>query len=152
MTVAVPTDARGLTAVVDDLETILDPDAAWQEGPVVLRLPRFELTWERQLNPDLQALGMVDAFGDLTADFTPMHRDGRELGLHIAKVKQKTFLKVDEKGTEAAAVTSVEMSVTSCCGPAGFQVRADRPFFIAIRERLSGTVLFAGLIVEAPED
>jgi serpin B len=151
MTVVVPTDNRGLRAVVDDLATILDPGAQWQEGPVALYLPRFELDWERQLNPDLQALGMVDAFEPGLADFGPMASNPLGPNLHIKRVKQKTFLKVDEKGTEAAAVTSVEMSVTCAC-PSGFQVRADRPFLLAIRERLSGTVLFAGLIVEAPED
>ena len=152
MTVAVPTDQRGLTAVVGDLETILDPEAAWPRGPVDLFLPRFELEWERQLNGDLQALGMVDAFDDGRADFTPMYRRAREDGLHIERVKQKSFLKVDEKGTEAAAVTSVEITVVCACPPTRFTVRADRPFLLAIRERLSGTVLFAGLIVQAPQD
>ena len=74
----------------------------------------------------------------------------REVELHTKRVKQKTFLKVYEKVTEAAAVTSVEVGVTSV-GPSGRQVRADRPFLLTIRERLSGTVLFAGQIVEAPE-
>jgi serpin B len=70
--------------------------------------------------------------------------------LYVKSVRQKTFLKVDEVGTEAAAVTVVEVGVTSCCsGPP--VVRADRPFMIAIRERLSGAVLFAGLIIQAPE-
>jgi serine protease inhibitor len=150
MTVAVPVAGNGLAAVLDDLDAILDPDAQWGTGPVDLFLPRFELEWERQLNDDLKALGMVNAFDEGLADFTPMHRDARALQLHIKRVKQKTFLKVDEVGTEAAAVTSVEMTTTSA--PITLTVRADRPFFIAIRERLSGTVLFAGLIVEAPED
>jgi serpin B len=149
MTVAVPTDQRGLRAVVDDLGSILDPQAGWATGEVELYLPRFELKWERQLNPDLQALGMVDAFDAQRADFTPMYRRAREVQLHIKRVKQKTFLKVDEKGTEAAAVTSVEVGITSV--PMRTVVRADRPFLLAIRERLSGTVLFAGLIVQAPE-
>ena len=151
MTVAVPTGDRGLGPVLQELASILDPDAKWQEGPVALYLPRFELDWERQLNPDLQALGMVDAFDPNLADFGPMASNPLGPNLHIKRVKQKTFLKVDEKGTEAAAVTSVEMTVTCAC-PSGFTVRADRPFLLAIRERLSGTVLFAGLIVEAPEN
>jgi serpin B len=150
MTVAVPTGDRGLGAVLQEMASILDPTAQWQKGPVALYLPRFELEWKRELNPDLQALGMVDAFDPSRADFTPMASTLGEK-LYVKKVKQKTFLKVDEKGTEAAAVTSVEVGVTCAC-PSGFQVRADRPFLLAIRERLSGTVLFAGLIVEAPED
>jgi serpin B len=62
--------------------------------------------------------------------------------LFITNVKQKTFIDVNEKGTEAAAATSVEMGVTSA--PPSF--RADRPFLVAIRERHSGTILFVGLI------
>jgi serine protease inhibitor len=147
MTVAVPTDGAGLDAVIRDAESILDPNARWATTTVQLYLPRFQLEWERLLSDDLKALGMVDAFDDDLADFTPMARTARERGLHIAKVKQKTFIAVDEKGTEAAAVTSVEMRDES----AGPMVRADRPFLIAIRERLSGTILFAGLIVQAPK-
>ena len=148
MTVAVPTGTQGIAAVVADLASILDPAARWSTTEISLFLPKFELEWERVLNDDLKALGMVDAFDDARADFTPMYRRAREVGLHVKKVKQKTFLLVDEKGTEAAAVTSVEVGVTSA--PVVQVVRADRPFLLAIRERLSGTVLFAGLIVQAP--
>jgi serine protease inhibitor len=148
MTVAVPTAGRGIDAVVADLASILDPAAVWSTQEVSLYLPRFELSWERLLNDDLRALGMVDAFDAGKADFTAMYRAAREVQLHVKKVKQKTFLSVDEKGTEAAAVTSVEVGVTSA--PIVQIVRADRPFLLAIRERLSGTVLFAGLIVQAP--
>jgi serine protease inhibitor len=147
MTVAVPTGNQGLTPVVSDLASILDPDAAWGTQDVQVFLPRFKLEWERVLNDDLEALGMIDAFDADRADFTPMSRTARQTRLHIAKVKQKTFLAVDEKGTEAAAVTSVEMRDES----AGPTVRADRPFLLAIRERLSGTVLFAGLVVQPPQ-
>jgi serpin B len=151
MTIAMPKPTHDLDAVLGDLDSLLDPAAAWSAANVRLHLPRFQLEWERTLNDDLKALGMVDAFDDQLADFTPMYALARDVRLHVANVKQKTFLKVDEEGTEAAAVTVVEVSVSSCCaGP--LEVRADRPFFVAIRERLSGTVLFAGVIVEAPLD
>ena len=65
----------------------------------------------------------------------------------MSEVRQKTFLKVDETGTEAAATTSVGVPVLS--NSSGLV--ADRPFFLAIRERLTGTVLFEGFIVQAPE-
>ncbi|MDP2956572.1 MAG: serpin family protein [Longimicrobiales bacterium] len=146
MDVAVPRDGRGVEAVVNALGQILDPGAAWPKRTLPVALPRFELEWERVLNADLERLGMRDAFQPGVADFTPMYRRALEAGLHVKKVKQKTFLKVDEVGTEAAAVTSVEVGVTSM----PLSLRADRPFLIAIRERLSGTVLFAGLIIQAP--
>jgi serine protease inhibitor len=64
----------------------------------------------------------------------------------VTAVRQKTWMRVDEKGTEAAAVTSVDVGVTSM--PPTFI--ADRPFLLAIRERHSGTLLFLGAMAEAP--
>jgi serpin B len=149
MTIAVPLAAHGLPDLVADLEDILDPDAEWPTLEVEIHIPRFELEWERALTDDLIGLGMVDAFDEHAADFTPMYVHARRDGLHIREVLQKTFLKVDEEGTVAAAVTSVQMVLQCACGPP--VLRADRPFLIAIRERLSGTVLFLGQVVQAPE-
>jgi serpin B len=95
------------------------------------------------LNDPLQALGMRRPFDPVGADFTRMSAPG---GLFISKVKQKAFVDVHEEGTEAAAVTSVQIDLTSA-GPA---IRIDRPFVFAIRERLSGTILFLGKIVRPP--
>lgn len=86
-------------------------------------------------------MGMEVAFQP-GADFSRMFES---VGPWIHEVKQKSFVRVDELGTEVAAVTSVAM--TDSAPPT---VRADRPFLFAIRERLSGTTLFVGLIVEAP--
>jgi len=83
------------------------------------------------------------AFQPGAADFSRMFEGG---GPWIDQVLQKTFIRVDEEGTEAAAVTAVIM--TDSAPPS---IRADRPFLFVIRERLSGTVLFAGVVVEAPE-
>lgn len=107
------------------------------------------MEYQRTLNDDLQALGMRDAFDPGRANFRGMSGGALEQGLHVSRVLQKTFVSVDEEGTEAAAVTSVEMRVTSA--PQRFTLRADRPFLFVIRERLSGTVLFAGVIVRVPE-
>jgi serpin B len=87
----------------------------------------------------LTTLGMGIAFGrGGLADFTGMSPRGHDLV--ISDVLQKTFVDVNEEGTEAAAVTKVAVAVTSA--PATFTV--DRPFVFAIRERLSGTILFMG--------
>jgi len=61
-------------------------------------------------------------------------------------VRQKTFVDINEEGTEAAAVTSTGISLTSA--PITMVVRVDRPFVFVIRERLSGTVLFMGKVVK----
>jgi len=66
----------------------------------------------------------------------------------ISGAFHQATLKLDEEGTEAAAVTSVEIRVTCTCGPQ--VIRIDRPFVFAIRERLSGTILFLGKIVRPP--
>jgi serine protease inhibitor len=109
------------------------------EGDVVM--PRFRLEYERTLNDDLRALGMVTPFLPRQADFSGMSPRGREL--YIDFVKQSSFVEVDERGTEAAAVTTVGIGVVSL--PPGLYV--DRPFVFVIRERLSGTILFVGKVV-----
>ncbi|HUG41687.1 MAG TPA: serpin family protein [Longimicrobiales bacterium] len=109
-----------------------------REG-ILVRMPKLELEWEAALNEPLVELGMTDAFDERLADFT---RLTGEDGFFIEQALQKTFLKVDEEGTEAAAATAVGMGVTS----APPSVRLDRPFVFAIRERLSGTILFLGVI------
>ncbi len=110
-----------------------------QEGTLIL--PKFKLKYEIKLNDVLKALGMEIAFNPGQADFTRMYS---ERILFISKVKHKTFVKVDEEGTEAAAVTSVEIGYTS----EGLTMRLDRPFVFVIRENHSQTILFMGKIVE----
>ncbi len=127
-------DAQTWQAVVDGLRPV----------ELTLFLPRFRLEYERLLNDALKAMGMGVAFDPGRADFTRMYRWAIEDELHISKVKQKSFVEVNEEGTEAAAVTSVEVGVTS----APPVMRVDRPFLFAIRERFSGTVLFLGKIVD----
>ena len=95
-----------------------------------------------ELKKALTALGMGIAFAPGGADFTGIRECG---GLWIDKVKHKTYVKVDEAGTEAAAVTVVV--VVDSADPGKFHMRVDRPFLFAIREKHSGTVLFIGTIV-----
>lgn len=132
--------ARGTT--VRDFVSNLTEESwdAWTRelapGRAYVRLPRFELEWESRLNEPLVRLGMSDAFG--AADFSRLTPGG---GLWLDVVKQKTFVRVDEEGTEAAAVSG-GVGVTS----APPEIRFDRPFLVVIRERLSGTIVFMGVI------
>jgi serpin B len=144
MNVVVPSEEIGVDAFVESLDA-----GAWADivgglasTELLVALPRFRLEYERNLNEVLKSLGMEVAFEEAEADFSRMHRDARDLQLHISRVKQKAFVEVDEEGTRAAAVTSVEVGVTSA--PPVF--RADRPFVFAIRERLSGALLFMGVV------
>lgn len=129
---------------VGDLVNQLDDDtwATWlgstSEGKFTVHLPKFELEWDGMLKNALSTMGMGPAFVP-EADFSRMTP---AVDAHISAVRQKTFMKVDEEGTVAAAVTSVTVGVTSA--PPGLYV--DRPFLVAIRERLSGTILFLGVV------
>ena len=102
-----------------------------------LILPRFKLEYEVRLNEALEALGMGIAFGG-GADFSGMGPN-----LFISEVRHKTFVEVNEEGTEAAAVTAV-VGVKSL--PPAFRV--DRPFFFAIYDADTETILFMGTVTE----
>lgn len=143
MTLAMPAQGTHINAFVAGLSP-----ATWQafaSGTTTssfdLYVPRFNLSWEARLNDALQAMGMRQAFVPGGADFTALSRTmGNEL--FVSEVKQKALVEVNEAGTVAAAVTSVGIGVTSL--PPSF--RFDRPFVFAIRERLTGTVLFMGKV------
>ena len=115
---------------------------SFSEHELTLQLPKFTLEYDLTLNDVLKALGMEIAFDRDRADFTKMYTGpGR---LYISKVKHKTFVKVNEEGTEATAVTAVDMQIDSVLP----SMRVDRPFVFMIRENRSGTILFVGKIVE----
>lgn len=105
-------------------------------------MPRFKFTWESDLKEILSSLGMAVAFSNDEANFTKINSDGH---LFITKVKHKTFIDVNEEGTEAAAATSVGIGLTSV-GPGGPEFHAIRPFLFFITEEDTGAILFAGKI------
>src|SRR5215207_286141 len=149
MTILLPKQGKSVGQLLSSLTA-----ESWQSAvsgatarSVELQMPKFSLRWEALLNDPLQALGMRQAFEDGRADFSRMSSTAGNR-LSISRVKQKAFVDVHEEGTEAAAVTSVEIRVTCACGPQ--VIRIDRPFIFAIRERLSGTILFLGKIVRPP--
>lgn len=110
-------------------------------------LPRFKMEFEEDLKEILSEMGMEIAFDEKRADFGLMHERTPERNVYIAGVKHKTFIEVNEKGTEAAGATSVKMGVTSAPTDT-FDFVADRPFFFAIRDETTGTVLFMGAVNE----
>jgi serine protease inhibitor len=147
MTVVLPKEGTS----VGELVASLDPWSwaglvqSFREGEGKVHLPRFRMEWEKTLNETLQAMGMVQAFQAGVADFRGISSPGGgNPGLYVSLVKQKAYVDVDEEGTEAAAVTVVVIDRTSA---GRFDFRADRPFLFFIRERLSGTILFAGVFL-----
>jgi serpin B len=105
-------------------------------------LPKFTMEYESSLKDVLGALGMGIAFEPGLADLSGI--GGQPGDLYIDQVKHKTFLEINEEGTEAAAATSVGIRTVSL--PPSFRV--DRPFFFVIREALSGSILFMGRIMD----
>lgn len=143
MVVLVPNESlntflpRFTPALWDEISSGLGQEDTWTS--TLVRLPRFSFSYERTLNTVLQRLGMTDAFSAARADLSRIS-DER---LYVSFVKQNTFVEVNEEGTEAAAVTTIGIEVTSL--PMGFFV--DKPFLFLIRERTSNTLLFVGQVV-----
>lgn len=107
---------------------------------MVIALPKFKFDYEKTLDDILSTMGMGIAFSNF-ADFSGI---STTLPLLITEVKHKTYIDVNEEGTESAAATSVGIGYTSM--PPAFV--ADRPFLFIIRERDTNTVLFIGKVCD----
>ena len=113
-----------------------------REAEVDLFLPKFKTEYSKKLNGVLTKMGMGIAFSD-DADFSGM----TDLGAKISFVKQDTYISTDESGTEAAAVTTVGMGLTSMPSqPRKVVFNADRPFIYLIQENSTGAILFMGAV------
>jgi serine protease inhibitor len=128
-------DPAALRSVVDGLTT----------GPTTVALPKFTTTSALDLNRPLQAMGMTDAFGP--ADFSALS----PVGLQVTQVVQRVYLKVAEKGTEAAAVTGIGMAA-SARAAAPRAITLDHPFLFLIRDTATGAILFASEIQHPEAD
>lgn len=117
------------------------------EGTILL--PKFKLEYEVELKETLESLGMSSAFNK-NANFSNMIQEAQEIA--ISSVKQKTFIDVNEEGTEAAAVTSVEME-TAAMQPMydPFHMEVNRPFYIFIVDEKTDVILFMGSITNPQE-
>lgn len=107
---------------------------------VNLLLPKFKTEFSTSLKNDLTKMGMPYSFSAL-ADFSKMTKSAH---LFISDAFHKTFVEVDEEGTEAAAATAVVMNVDSAVAVIPQTFRADRPFIYLIRDRSTGAILFFG--------
>jgi serine protease inhibitor len=113
-----------------------------QHGSIAM--PRFSVNYTTSLNAALQSLGMGVAFDPNKADFSNMAKGQK---LFISDVRHATVMQVDEKGTKAAAVTSIGVGATAVMRDT-FSMTVNRPFFCAIRDETSGTLLFLGTVVD----
>jgi len=127
-----------ITSAFDDIE---------EYGELTVYMPKFKFSYEKQLNEQLKSMGMIDAFIPDVADLSGIS----DASIFVSFVKQNTFVEVDEKGTEAAAVTTIGIELTSL-PPQPREFVIDKPFLFAIRERTTNTLLFIGQVVNPLAD
>jgi serine protease inhibitor len=112
------------------------------DGTVLV--PKFKVEYSTELKRPLESLGMKLAFYAGRADFS-----GIAPHLYISAAIQKTFVDVNEEGTEAAAVTGIVATTTAVRLPSQpFQMLVDRPFLFLIEDRPTQTILFVGLVFD----
>ncbi len=123
--------------LTSDLDEIADFDK------LTVIMPKFKFDYEKYLNDQLQSMGMVDAFNPYKANLSGIS----DQSIYVDFVKQNTFVEVDEEGTEAAAVTTIGIKLTSMPSQPD-QFIIDKSFIFAIRERTTNTLLFIGQVID----
>lgn len=165
--VELPYEGRQLSMLVvipqeghfEDVQAGLSPEGltTWlnslESGEVELALPKFRVESGFQLAEMLKALGMPIAFDPAAADFSGIATITTPAdNLYISAVIHKAFIEIDEQGTEAAAATAVVIARAGSAfvpdPPPPTPIRADRPFFVVIRDNPTGAILFLGRVMD----
>ena len=146
MYILLPNSINGLAALESQLTSakLNTAISRMYRAKVDVSIPKFNMTLKVQLKDILHAMGMKDLFDN--ADLSGM--DGTH-NLFVSKVIHKAYIDVNEEGTEAAAATAVVVEYTSVELPKTF--KADHPFLFFIREKVTGSILFSGRVVEPPK-
>ncbi|MDO9512129.1 MAG: serpin family protein [Bacteroidales bacterium] len=129
-------DGTEWQSLCNALDALSVPEAA------LISMPKFSFSYEKYLNDQLKVLGMTDAFDAINADLSGIS----DADIFVSFVKQNTFVDVNEEGTEAAAVTTVGVYVTSL--PTTTEI--NKPFIFAIREQTTNTLMFIGKVLFPP--
>ncbi len=145
MYVALPAAGMGVDKMISYINESLYTQAMATMSPAKVRLtmPKVKLETSMVLNKTLQEMGIRTAFTS-AADFKGIAEMGP---LVLDQVKQKCYIEVSEKGTEAAAVTSVGVRLTSARPENVVTMNVDRPYLFFISDRTNGNILFAGKVV-----
>ncbi len=151
MTVFLPADGKTLEDFLSNLNY-----NNWNEWisklaktpKILLQMPKFKTSFKSILNEPLKDMGLGIAFTE-QAEFPGIVQE--DIDLHISEVVHKTYIDVNEEGTEAAAVTSIGFETTSA-GPSSPVMIVNRPFFYAIREKTTGALVFMGRVGEPEYD
>ncbi|HKX12611.1 MAG TPA: serpin family protein [bacterium] len=151
LSLVLPAKGSSLAAFLQGLDAktyeVLRQGMENRPGKIVL--PKFKMEYGAGLIPALSALGMGPAFGG-QAEFGKIADLGAGQRLYISEVRHKTFVELNEEGTEAAAVTSIGMRATGMPPPPKppFEMIVDRPFFVTIEDRQTGLILFMGGVAD----
>lgn len=144
MYIFLPNKGSSVDSLVEDMN--YDNWNQWmknfEEKSVIMRMPKFKIEYEKELNDMLQGFGMVSAFNG-NADFSKITEKDQ---IYVSLVKQKAYIDVNENGTEAAAVTGVVMERTSIMVEEPIEFTADRPFVFAIADKKTGIIMFMGKV------
>lgn len=145
MYVVLPAAGMGVDQMIPYINETLYDQAMGMMTPVKVKLtmPKFKLETSLVLNKSLQEMGIRTAFTS-AADFKGIAEMG---ALTLDQVKQKCYIEVTEKGTEAAAVTSVGVRLTSARPETMVTMNVDRPYLFFISDRTDGNILFAGKVM-----
>lgn len=129
----------------EELAALLD---SGEVKNINLKLPKFEVEFDKELNETIQNMGIKLAFDSELADFTGLGSTDNGLPLYISLVRQKAVVKLDEEGTEAAAVTMIVMNESTSTMPVAepIEVFFDEPFLYMIMDMESKTPLFIGVM------
>jgi serpin B len=145
MTIILPKKTSSIENLSNNInnQLVSNFNSKFTKREVKIYIPKFTFTSTFHLENVLPSMGMTDAFIPAKADFSGMSK-----GLSINAVIHKAFIEVNEKGTEAAAVTAVAMQLTSSIQtPKEIIFKADRPFIILITEKKTGSILFIGSVL-----
>lgn len=127
-------------------------DSATNDYEVFTKVPKFEYEFKTQLAPSFQEMGITDAFDPAKADFSGIceeYNNGAPIDLYIDSILHSTYIRMDENGTEAAAVTVIEIRDNAAAPmeiPERKEVILDRPFLYAIVDTSDYTPIFLGSI------
>lgn len=156
MFVLLPHDRNGLRAMEESLNTqSVVEDLTHLEHKIPMRrfqLPKFKISFGLEMSDTLKSLGMELPFGN-RADLSDMTEGTQVPPLKVNSVRHKAFVEVNEKGTEAAAVTTVE--IIPMCMPMYSEDSdfvADHPFMFLIKEESTNTILFTGRVVDPSKE
>jgi serpin B len=149
MLVILPNDNRDINKMLDEFEspTFSQILSGMKSYRVILKLPKFEINYNISLKNTLKNLGLTDAFNSEGAEFPNINGTDK---IYISDILHKTYIKVGEENTEAAAVTSIRMGALTAAfhnPPPPIPFIVDHPFLFFIMDKNSGGCLFAGKIV-----